>query len=153
MFLFCQCCRRSCSLIPWCFGTLQVSQPTVVVPPLTSLNTNSPRQRHCLRLSVAPCFLQTTCCALAISTFTGSISQHPPSLPRVRDWSTVVHQSVLTHVSCLLPDFPARTSTLDFAPSPKSSSTAHLFVLVVAPPVPLWWNDARCHAFVARNGS
>ena len=57
---------------------------------------------------------------------------HPPSLPRVRDWSTVVaschhslsvwHQSVLAHVSCPLPDFSAHASTLDslFTTLPKS---------------------------------
>ena len=93
-----------------------------------SPNTNSLIAIH-LHLSVAPSLLSTTCCVLVISTFTKPLcfpTQHP-SLPRVRDWSTVVaschnslsvwHQSVLAHVSCPLTDFLARPS-LSSVPSP-----------------------------------
>ena len=72
------------------------------------------------------------------------------------------HQSVLAHVSCPLPDFPARASTLD---SPFSSLTQILFdsaslrsrrrPTVSRPRTrqPLWWIDACYRALVARHGS
>ena len=93
------------------------------------------------------------------------------SLPRVRDWSTVVaachhslsawHQSLLVHVSGPRPDFPARASTLD---SHFDSLTRILFGCASLHSrrhprsrprarQPLWWNDAWYHALVARNGA
>ena len=38
MHLFGPLCRRSCSLIPWCFATLPIFQPIVVVPLWTSFS-------------------------------------------------------------------------------------------------------------------
>ena len=171
----CPLCRRSCSLIPWCFGT-------PLIFPLTGpaldiiLSTRSPRLRHC------PLWLQLlfTCASLLLPLSSACHLDIPKasllpnsahsSLPRVRDWSTVVaschhslsvwHQSVLAHVSGPLPDFPARASTLD---SLFGSLTQILFDcaslhsrrrLKSRPCTmqPLWWNDACCHALVARNG-
>ena len=187
MHLFCTLCRRSCSLIPWYFGAPLIFLLTVVVllwtsfsqrllPQAASLSTLVPIAVH-LGLSVAPCFLPTMCCALVISTFPRLLSlslpnsSHPPSVPRVRDWSTVVaschhslsawHQSVLAHVSGPLPDFPARASSLDCL---FDSLTQILFDCASLHSrrrpgsrsrtrQPLWWNDACYHALVARNGS
>ena len=126
--LFCPLYRKSCSLIPWCFGTHLMILLTFVVPLWTSfsprllsqtasLSTLVPSAAH-LRLSVASCFLPTTYCALVIFTFprllylliqpilpypmcaTGKCGCHHS----LSTW----HQSVLAHVSGPLPDFPAR---------------------------------------------
>ena len=79
MHLFCLMCRRSCSLIPWFFGTLLIFLPTVVVLLWTSVSlrllsqpaslSTQIRIAVSLRLSVAPCSLPTTCCALVVLTF------------------------------------------------------------------------------------
>ena len=126
------------------------------------------------------CSLAPLCCPLLSSDHMLcschlDIPQAPPHLPtqptlppftRVRDWSTVVascdhslsvwHQSVLAHVSCPFPDFPARASTLD---SLFSSLTQILFdsaslrsrrrPTVFRPRTrqPFWWNDACYHTF------
>ena len=59
MHLFCPLCRRSCSLIPWYFGTLLISLLTVVVPFWTSFS------QHLLFLAAS---LSTAC--LMMSGFT-----------------------------------------------------------------------------------
>ena len=79
MHLFCPLYRRSCSLIPWYFGTDLIFLPTVVVLLWTSFSLRllsqpaslSTRVRIAvpLRLFVAPCSLPTTCCALVVLTF------------------------------------------------------------------------------------
>ena len=79
MHLFCLLCRRSCSLVPWFFGTLLIFLPTVLVLLWTSFSLRllsqpaslSTRVRIAapLRLFVAPCSLPTTCCALVVLTF------------------------------------------------------------------------------------
>ena len=94
-----------------------------------------------------------------------------PSLLHIRDWSTVVaschhsfhewHQSLLAHVSCSVPDFPARVSTLDPLQLPTqilfdSASLHSRRRSTVSRPrrrQPLWWSDACHRALVARNGS
>ena len=96
-------------------------------------------------LSVAPCFLVTTCsCHLDIPQASLPPNSAHPSLPRGRDWSTVVaachhslsvwHQSVwlmsLAHSLTFLRVLPLWT--LSSTPSPKSSSTVHLFALAHA---------------------
>ena len=68
------------------------------------------------RLSVAPCFLPTTCCALAISTLLHSLTQIP---------------------------FDCASLCSRRRPTRSRPRTRP----------PLWWNDACCHALVARNGS
>ena len=71
MHLFCPLYRRYCSLIPWCFGTPLIFQPTVfwcfstssslrLLSQPASLSTLVPVAVH-LRLSVARS-LPTTCC-------------------------------------------------------------------------------------------
>ena len=120
MHLFCPLCRRSCSLNRWYFGTSLIS-PThrcgaaldiiLSTPTLPGLETVHSDHMLC------SCHLDIPQAPLSPN------SAHPPSLLRVRDWSTVVaschhtlsawHQSVLAHVSGPLPDFPARVSTLD----------------------------------------
>ena len=96
------------------------------------------------------------------------------TMPRVRDWSSVVascharltewHQFVLSLSSSPLPSTPQRVSALDAV---FSSLTQILFVgasfharrrPATTPPCfrrrqPLWWNDACFRALVARNGS
>ena len=79
MHLFCPLYRKSCSLILWCFGTLLISQPTVVELLWTSFSLRFHSQAASLstlarivvplRHFVAPCSLPTTCCALVILTF------------------------------------------------------------------------------------
>ena len=182
MHLFCPLCRRSCSLIPWCFGTLP-NPLTVLVPLWTSfslrlfsqvasLSTLVPIAVH-LRLSVASWFFSDhMLCSCHLDIPQASLPPYSAhSLPRVRDWSIVVaachhnfsawHQSVLAHVSGPLPDFFARASTLD---SLFDSLTRILFDYASLHSrrrpgsrprtrQPLWWNDACYHALVARNGS
>ena len=92
--LFCLLCRRSCSLIPWCFGTLL----TVVVLLWTSFSQHQLSQATSqstlvlvavhLRLSVAPCFVLLPSRHSQASPLSPN-STHAPSLPRVRDWSSL----------------------------------------------------------------
>ena len=183
MRLFFPLYRRSCSLIPWCFGT-----SLIVLPPLcccsghhslfafsqpASLSTRV-RIAVPLRLFVAPCSPPTTCCVLVVLTFTRLLClliQPIRPCPRVHDCSTVVaachhslstwHQSVLAHVSGPLPDFPVRASVLDslfdsFTRILCGCASHHSRRRPGSSPrtrQPLWWNDACYHALVARNGS
>ena len=122
-----------------------------------SLNTDSPTPRHCplrfpllpTRSSLLPLFPLTMYCVPVLlhilQASQSPISAHPPSLPRVRDWSAVVasrhhsltgwHQSVLVHDPRSLPALPSRASTLD---SLFSSLTQIIldspFAFVGAPP-------------------
>ena len=135
MHLSCPLCRRSCSLIPWCSGTLPISQPIVVVLlwtslsqhqlfHATSLSTPVPTAVHSLP-SVVPACIRPHVVFLSSRHSLGlSFSKlSPPSLFAQRDWSTVVaschpsltewHQSVLVHDPHSLPDFPERASILD----------------------------------------
>ena len=98
-------------------------------------------------------------CSAILQASLSPNSAHPSSLPRVRDWSTVVafchhsfsvwHQSLLAHVSCPLPDFPARASTLDslfssltqvFFDSASLRSRRRPTVSRPRTRQPLWWN-------------
>ena len=136
MHLFCPLCRRSCSLIPWFFGTSLIFPPTVVVLLWTSFSLRLLCQPPSLstRVPIAAPFAPLCCpllssdhmlCSCRIDIPQGPLSPysaHSP-LPRVHDWSTVVavchhslsawHQSVLAHVSGPLPGFPERASILD----------------------------------------
>ena len=154
MHLFCPMYRRSCSLIPWCFGTILIFLPTVVVLLWTSFSLRLLSQAasgsNCCSLALLCCPLLSSdhmwcSCRLDIPQASLPPNSAHSSLRRVRDWSTVVaachhslstwHQSVLAHVSGPLPHFPARAPfwTLSLTPSRESSSTVHLFTLVVAP--------------------
>ena len=166
-------CKRSIFLIPWYFGTppdfpihgcgaaLDWSLSTQhLSSQAASLSTLVP---IAVRLRFSDHVL--CCCHLYILQASLSPnSAHPPSLPRVRDWSTVVASCQLL---CLAPSWPTFLAhsltflrvlslwTSRLYPSRKSSSIVHLFTLVVVPgpahAQPLWWSGF--HALVVRNGS
>ena len=83
--LFCLLCRRSCSLIPWCFGTLQISLLTVVVPLLTSFSQHHSGSHCC------------TCASLSLPAF---FRPHVVLLPSRH--STPSRKSPLTVLSFVL---------------------------------------------------
>ena len=136
-----------------------------------SLNTNSPKPRHCpfwfqllfIYLSVAPLLASRhmlCSCHLDISRpFCLPTQPNLPSLPRVRDCQPVrLGPRFMPTAPTSLHVLPLWT--FSSAPSPKSSSTMHPFALVVAHTVsrprlrqPLWCNDACNHALVVCNGS
>ena len=177
MHLFFPLHRRSYSLIPWCFGTLLIVLPTVVVllwtsftlRPLSQLASLSTRGRIAVHLRLCCPLLSSDhmLCSCRLNIPQAPLtpfSAHSP-LPRVHDWSTVVaacHHSLSTwhQSSGLLPDFLVRASVLD---SLFDSFTrilcgcaSHHFRRPKSRPrtrQPLWWNDACYHALVARNGS
>ena len=114
-----------------CGAALDIILSTPFLQSCVTINSGS----NCC--SAPLCFLPTTCCAPVTLTFTRLLSLpnpfHPPSLLRVRDWSTVVaschhslsvwHQSVLAHPLTFLRVLPLWT--LSSTPSRKSSLTVH----------------------------
>ena len=174
MHLSCPLYRRSCSLIPWCFGTpnlpthrcgaaLDVTLSTPSLPSCVTVHSGS----NCCSLAPLCCLLLSSdhmlCpCHLHASLPTSAHS----SLPRVRDWSSVAaachhslsvwHQSWLTSLAHSL-TFLRRASTLfdSLTRILFDCASLHLVVARIPPRTrqPLWWNDACYHALVARNGS
>ena len=131
--LSCLLCRRSCSLILWCSGTLPISQLIVVVPPWTSF---SQRQLSWFQLlftcTVAPCLLLTTCCVPVISTVHRPLCLPTQPLTLVAPCTGLVDCGRLlsSQSLCVAPVhfsprsmptyFPARASTLSLqVPHPK----------------------------------
>ena len=131
-----------------------LSTPTLLVPIAVHL--------HCCPLLASHHML----CSCNLNIPQASVSQlsHSPSLPRARDWSTVVatcqhslsvwHQSILVHVPCPLASLHVhplslfRSLTQNLLDSASFRSRRHPTTRL-----PLWLKDACYHAFVARNGS
>ena len=131
---------------------------TVVVPLWTSFSQHFLSQAASLstlvpiavhsRLCVAPCFLPTTCCALVVLSFPRllCLPTQPTLLPcpvcvTGQLWSPLAITVFLLGTSPSWPTFLAHSLTLlralplwtlSSTPSLKSSSTVHLFTLVVA---------------------
>ena len=164
-------CRRSCSLILWCSGTLPISQPIVVVPLWTSFSSHQLSHATSLHtlVPIAVHLHPTTCCVPFISTFPRPLClPTQPSLPPCpayvtgQLWLPLVISVSLSGTSLSWPTFHAHSPTFLYvyplwtpssAPSPKSSSRRRPTVSRPRKRQPLWWNDACFHSLVARNGS
>ena len=117
MHLFFPLYRRSCSLIPWCFGTPLTVQPTVVVLLWTSFSLRPFSQLASLSLAplcCTPALLRPHVVLLSSKTFPRLLClpfQPIRPCPAVHDWSTVV--AACHHWLHPVPDFPVRASVLD----------------------------------------
>ena len=133
MHLFCLLCRRYCSLILWCFGTLLSSLLTAVVPLWTWSNC-------CSRASLlSPAFFRPHVVLLSSrhSRLLSPNSAHPPCPVCLTGqlWSHLAITVSLRGTSPSWPTFLAHSLTflrvlplwtLSSTPSRKSSSTVHL---------------------------
>ena len=125
-----------------CGAALDIILSTPTLPSCVTFHSGS----HCCPLAPLCCLLLSSdhmLCSCHLDIPQTSLSPNSalfPSLPRVRDWSTVV-AVYLRGTSLSWPTFLAHSLTflrvlLSSTPSPKSSPTVHPFALVVAPPGP-----------------